>query len=369
LFDLVLTIDLAAGFHELEAEIGEAVSRVFATGWYVLGQEVEAFEREFASYCGVSHCIGVGNGTDALALILRACGVRSGDEVIVPAYTAVATWMAVSMLGATPVGVDVSPATYNLEPAAVEAAISPRTQAIVAVHLFGQPADMDALESIADARELVLIEDAAQAHGARHRGKVVGGLGRAASFSFYPTKNLGAMGDGGAVVTNDEELAYRVRMLRSYGWRSRSVSEVLGVNTRLDEVQAALLRVKLGRLDDWNDRRRDLAAGYLDGLAGVAGIQLPAVPDWTDPVWHQFVVGVEDRAGVQRSVADAEIQTLVHYDPLPHLTPAYRDLGWAAGVLPIAERLASRAISLPMYPQLSSNESDRVVEALRMAVD
>jgi len=360
----VPTIDLQAAVQELESEILQAVSRVLAHGRYVLGPEVEAFEREFAEFCGVMHCVGVGNGTDALALTLRACGIGPGDEVIVPAYTAVATWMAVNMAGATPVGVDVREDTYNLDPSALEPAISPRTRAIVPVHLFGQPADVSAIEAFASDRGLVLIEDSAQAHGARYRGRTVGGLVRAASFSFYPTKNLGAIGDGGAVITDDAELADRVRLLRSYGWRTRSVSEIVGVNTRLDELQAALLRVKLARLEEWNARRRALAGRYLEGLAGLAGLRLPHVPEWADPVWHQFVVGVEGRDAVQRALGGAGVETLVHYEPLPHLTPAYRDLGWAPGQLPVAERLASRALSLPMYPQLSPDDCDRVIEAL-----
>ena len=229
-------------------------------------------------------------------------------------------------------------------------------------------AALAAIEPIAVRHRLVLIEDSAQAHGARHQGKVVGGLARAAAFSFYPTKNLGAMGDGGAITTDDDALADRVRLLQSYGWRTRSVSEVLGVNTRLDELQAALLRVKLARLDEWNDLRGKLAARYLEGLAGPEGVRLPHVPAWVEPVWHQFVVGVEDRPTVQRALAGAGVETLVHYDPLPHLTPAYRDLGWSPGRLPRAERLATRALSLPMYPQLQLRDCDRVIEALSAAL-
>jgi dTDP-3-amino-3,4,6-trideoxy-alpha-D-glucose transaminase len=329
---------------------------------------VEAFEQEFAQYCGVRHCVGVGNGTDALALILRACEVGAGDEVIVPAYTAVATWMAVSMTGATPVGVDVCADTCNIDPAAVEEAVSARTRAVVPVHLFGQPADLAAIEPIAARHSLVIVEDAAQAHGARHRGALVGGLARAASFSFYPTKNLGAMGDGGAITTDDDDLADRVRLLRSYGWRSRSVSEVLGVNTRLDELQAALLRVKLEHLDDWNALRRARATQYADALGAIDGIRLPLASSWCEPVWHQFVVGVEHRHAVQNALAAAGVETLVHYDPLPHLTPAYRDLGWSPGSLPRAEWLADRALSLPMYPQLAPADCDRVVGALKSAL-
>lgn len=363
----LVPIDLRAGFLELEDEIAGAISRVCGSGRYVLGTEVEGFEREFAGFCGTRHCVGVGNGTDALALILRALGIGPGDEVVVPAYTAVATWMAVSMVGATPVGVDVRQDTYNLDPAGLNEAITRRTRAVVAVHLFGQPADLDAIAPIADQHGLTLIEDAAQAQGARHRDRVVGSLARAASFSFYPTKNLGAVGDGGAVTTDDDELAERIRLLRSYGWQQRSVSEILGVNSRLDELQAAVLRVKLAHLESWNQRRRALASRYLELLGGIAGVQAPEVPGWAEPVWHQFAIGLDDRAAVMGSMADAGVQTLVHYDPLPHLTPAYQDLGWAPGRLPVAEHLASRAVSLPMYPQLRIEDCDAVVGALRDA--
>lgn len=360
--------NVKAGFDELETAIMEAVADVFRSGWYVLGAEVEAFEAEFAAWCGVAHCVGVGNGTDALSLILRGLGVGVGDEVIVPAYTAVATWMAVTAVGATPIGVDVVEGTYNIDHERVVAAISDRTRAIVGVHLFGQPVDMRAIEAIAEPRGLFVIEDAAQAHGARYRDRAVGGLGRAASFSFYPTKNLGALGDGGAVVTNDPALADRVRLLRSYGWRTRSVSEIVGVNTRLDEVQAALLRVKLRCLGEWNDRRRAVADVYLSRLGDVPGLQLPEVPDWASPVWHQFVVGVDRRDAVLRELGSGGVQALVHYDPLPHLTPAYREMGWSAGMLPTAERLASRSLSLPMYPQLSNSDRDRVIDAVGAAL-
>lgn len=360
----ISAIDLRPGFVELQAEILEAIARVCRGGVYVLGSEVEAFEREFARFCGVRHCVGVGNGTDAIALTLRACDVGAGDEVIVSAYTAVATWMAVSMVGATPVGVDVRGDTYNMDAAAVEAAITSRTRAVIAVHLFGQPADLAAIERIAAPNGLVLVEDAAQAHGARYRGAVVGGLALAASWSFYPTKNLGAIGDGGAITTNDDSLADRLRLLRSYGWRTRSNSEILGVNSRLDELQAALLRVKLAHLNEWNQRRRELAARYRDGLATAEGVTLPNVPGWAQPAWHQFVVGVQERDSVRSALASTGVKTLVHYDPLPHLTPAFRERGWSEGRLPRAERMARSALSLPMYPQLHPRDCDRVIGEL-----
>jgi dTDP-3-amino-3,4,6-trideoxy-alpha-D-glucose transaminase len=363
----IAPIDLRVGLAELTDELEQAMSRVVASGVYILGPEVQAFESEFAAFCGVRHCVGVGNGTDALALALRACDIGVGDEVIVPAYTAVPTWMAVSLIGATPVGVDVDERTYSVDPAAVAAAVTPSTRAIVAVHLFGVPADVAALAPIAAEHGLVLIEDAAQAHGARHRGARVGGLARAAAFSFYPTKNLAAIGDGGAVITDDSELADRVRLLRSNGWRERGVSEIKGVNSRLDELQAAVLRVKLAHLEEGNARRAQLAARYREGLADLGPLALPEVPAWATPVWHQFVVGFDDRASVRDALEAQGVGTLIHYDPLPHLTPAYRADGWRAGSLPTAERLSRRAVSLPIYPQLTPDACDRVIEGVRHA--
>jgi len=358
-------LDLSRESSEVAQELAAAFERVRDSGRYVLGPEVEAFEREFASYCGRRHCIGVGNGLDALQLVFRAHGIGPGDEVVVPAYTAVATWMAVTLVGATPVGVDVHGDTYNLDPELAAAAVTERTRAIVPVHLFGQPADVPALAALAAERDLLLIEDAAQAHGARYAGKPVGTLARASTYSFYPTKNLAAMGDAGAVTTDDDDLAERIRLLRAYGWRTRGESETMGVNSRLDELQAALLRVKLQRLEAWTERRRELAGRYLAGLAAVAGITLPHVPDWADPVWHLFVVGRGGRDELAVRLAEMGIGTLVHYDPLPHLTTAYRETGWRAGSLPVAEGLAARALSLPLSPHLTDEEADRVVDGVR----
>jgi dTDP-3-amino-3,4,6-trideoxy-alpha-D-glucose transaminase len=362
-------LDLATVHKELRAELLEACSTVLDGGRYVLGREVEAFESEFAEYCRARHCVGVGNGFDALRLLLRAAGLGPGDEVIVPAYTAVATWLAVSAVGATPVGVDVDNETLNLDPVAVEPAITPATRAIIAVHLLGQPADIEALSDLAARHDLRLFEDAAQAHGARHRERRVGGLADAAAFSFYPTKNLGCLGDGGAVTTHDEQLAFEVRRLRSYGWQERSVSEIKGVNTRLDELQAALLRVKLRHLDEWNARRRAVASRYAFALANLP-IVLPHVPAWAEPVWHLYVVGTdpERRDATRASLERAGVGTLVHYDPLPHLTPAYRADGWKPGDLPVAEARAAGALSLPMHTSLDDEAIDRVVTALREVV-
>lgn len=355
-------LDLRAAIEELQTETDEAIRNVLEGGRYILGPEVEAFEREFAAFCGVRHCIGVGNGLDALQLLLRGFGIGPGDEVVVPAYTAVATWMAVTLVGATPVGADVHDTTWNLDAERVEAALTTRTKAVIAVHLFGQPAAMDPLAELAEGRGIVLIEDAAQAHGARYQGRRVGGLAHGAAFSFYPTKNLGALGDGGAVTTDDDELADTVRRLRTYGWRERDVSELKGINSRLDELQAGILRVRLRHLERWNGRRAEIAGTYLTALGD--RVTTPTIPSWAEPVWHLFVIAAEGRDDVRRQLAERGIGTLVHYFPLPHLTPTYRADGWAEGSLPIAERLAETSVSLPLYPQLSKRASHEVVEAV-----
>jgi dTDP-4-amino-4,6-dideoxygalactose transaminase len=355
-------LDLAAGLSEIRGELDEAFGRVLTGGRYILGPEVAGFEEEFASYCGVRHCVGVASGFDAIQLLLRALGIGQGDEVIVPAYTAVPTWLAVTLVGATPIGVDVDPRTWNIDPAAADAAVSVRTSAILAVHLFGQPAAMDELAELADRHGVALLEDAAQAHGAQYRGKRVGALARAAAFSFYPTKNLGALGDGGAVTTDDDALAARVRQLRTYGWKERDVSELKGVNSRLDELQAAVLRVRLRHLERWTAQRRRLADHYRANLP--AELQPPEVAAEAEPVWHLFVVASEQRDTLRDELAKEGIGTLVHYFPLPHLTPAFRADGWRDGLLPRAERLAERAVSLPLYPQLTDQQRDAVLAAL-----
>lgn len=356
-------LDLSAPWHELQVELDAAWHRVMSSGWYVLGKEVAAFEEEFAAYCGVRHCIGVGNGLDALHLIIRGYGIGPGDEVIVPSNTYIATWLAVTYAGATPVPVEPDEATFNLDPERLEAALTPRTRAIMPVHLYGQSADMDPILSVARRHGLKVIEDAAQAHGARYRGRRCGSLGDAAGFSFYPGKNLGAIGDGGAVTTDDDDLAGRLRMLRNYGSSKKYVNEVAGFNSRLDELQAALLRVKLKRLDEWNDRRRSMAAAYLDALADT-GLRLPVVPGWSDPVWHLFVVRSPDRDAVTALLDRSGIGWLVHYPIAPHLQDAYRYLGYGEGSFPLAEWLSREVLSLPMGPHLTSDELVRVVAAL-----
>ena len=292
-------LDIKASYLELKEGFDAAYQRVMDSGWYIQGEELKAFETEFAEYCGVKHCIGVGNGLDALHLILRAMDIGEGDEVIVPANTFIATWLAVTYAGATPVPVEPDERTYNIAPSKIEAAITKRTKAIMPVHLYGQPADMDPIVEIAARYNLKVIEDAAQAHGAKYKGRHTGGLGDAAGFSFYPGKNLGAFGDGGTVTTNDAELAKKVRMLGNYGSSVKYKNDIKGFNSRLDELQAAFLRVKLKKLAEWNKRRKVIANCYLNELEGVKDIILPYVPDWADPVWHLFVVHTKERYKLQ----------------------------------------------------------------------
>jgi len=357
-------LDLRAPYLELKEELDAAYLRAMESGWYVLGREVRLFEEEFAAYCGAERCVGVANGLDALHLILRSYGIGDGDEVIVPANTYIATWLAVSYAGARPVPVEPDERTYNIDPDRLEAAMTPRTRAVIAVHLYGQPADMDPIVEVARRHGLKVIEDAAQAHGARYKGRRVGALGDAAGFSFYPAKNLGAAGDGGAVVTDDAELADRVRVLRNYGSRVKYHNEVKGLNSRLDELQAALLRVKLSRLDEWNSRRRDVAARYLEALDGVPDLALPFVPGWAEPVWHLFVARHPQRDALQRHLADSGIGTLIHYPIPPHLSGAYAGEGWESGDFPITEAMAREILSLPMGPHLRESQVDEVARSI-----
>jgi dTDP-4-amino-4,6-dideoxygalactose transaminase len=318
------------------------------SAWYVLGREVETFEREFADYCGVKHCVGVGNGLEALHLILRAYDIKAGDEVIVPSNTYIATWLAVSYAGATPVPVEPDARTFNLDPNLIEDAVTPRTKAIMPVHLYGQPADMDPILEAARKHGLKVIEDNAQAQGARYKGRRTGSLGDAAGNSFYPGKNLGAFGDAGALTTNDAELADRVRTLRNYGSKKKYYNDVKGFNSRLDELQAAFLRVKLKKLDEWNGRRRAVATSYMAALLNTPNLTLPFVPDWAEPVWHLFVVRCLKRDVLQNKLAMAGVGTLIHYPVPPHLSGAYAERKWKQHDFPIAENLADTVLSLPM---------------------
>lgn len=348
-------VDFGAMNAELRPRLDAAYARVVDSNWLILGHELEAFEREFADYCGARHCIGVANGLDALFITLKAMGIGTGDEVIVPSNTYIATWLAVSYAGATPVPVEPDPRTYNIDPSLIEAAITPATRAILPVHLYGQPADMDPIMEIAQRHGLKVVEDAAQAHGARYKGRCTGSLGDAAGFSFYPGKNLGALGDGGAVLTSDDDLADHLRVLRNYGSRVKYHNEVKGFNSRLDELQAAFLRVKLVVLDDWNNRRRETAAHYLTALRD-SGLTLPYVPAWADPVWHLFVVRHPRRNQIQAALAAHDVSSLIHYPIPPHLQPAYEEMSFLPGIFPISEAIHEEVLSLPIWPQMSSDD-------------
>jgi dTDP-4-amino-4,6-dideoxygalactose transaminase len=361
-------LDLPAAYAELQEELDAATRRVMASGQFILGPEVTAFEEEFAGYCGTRHAIGVGSGLDALRLILLAYGIGPGDEVIVPSNTFIATWLAVSQAGATPVPVEPDGETHNITAAAVEPALTRFTKAIMPVHLYGQPADMDALLALGRDRGIPVIEDAAQAQGALYRGRRAGSLADAAGFSFYPGKNLGALGDAGAVTTDDELLADRLRTLRNYGSKVKYHHDVAGLNSRLDSLQAAALRIKLRRLDDWNSRRRAVATRYLERLAVVDEIVLPTVPERTEPVWHLFVVRHRRRDDLRERLDEAGVETIIHYPIPPHRAGAYA-AEFDGARLPIAEQLADEVLSLPIGPHLRLEDADRVAGAVQTAVD
>ena len=352
--------DLQAANAPFAAEVEAAVLRVARSGQHILGPEVEAFEAAWAAYCGTEHCVGCGNALDGLRMILMAQGIGPGDEVIVPANTYIATWLAVSLAGAVPVPVEPDAATFNLDPGAVAAAVTPRTAAIIAVHLYGRCADMLPIADIASQHGLLLVEDAAQAHGAQYLGSRAGSLGDAAAFSFYPTKNLGAMGDAGAVTTNDAQLAAKVRRLRNYGGAGRLDHQVRGINSRLDELQAAVLRAKLPHLGAMNGRRAGRADAY-DSILRRTGLVLPETGG--DHAWHQYVVCSADRDGLQADLARLGIETLVHYPVPPHLEAAYSDLGYGEGAFPVTERLARSVLSLPIgYKAPVGRIADTIVE-------
>lgn len=356
-------LDLKASYLELKGELDAAFHRVMDTGWYILGNEVEAFESEFAEYCDVKHCVGVGNGLEALQLILQAMDVGAGDEVIVPANTYIATWLAASNVGAVPVPVEPCARTYNIDPARIDAAITPRTKAIIPVHLYGQPADMDPINELASKHGLFVVEDAAQAHGACYKGRRTGSLGHAAGFSFYPGKNLGAIGDGGAVTTDDGALADRIRLLRNYGSKQKYVHVCKGVNSRLDELQAAFLRVKLRCLDEWNARRTRVAMAYSAALSG-RNVVVPYVPGYAEPVWHLYVVLSEERDALQQELKAAGIGTLIHYPIPPHMQEAYAMSGYGRDAFPLSARLAEQLLSLPMGPAMTDEQAAIVITAV-----
>lgn len=361
---MISFLDLKA-INQLQADdLKKAFARVLDSGWYILGQEVKAFEQEFATYCEAEHAVGLSNGLDALHLILRGYGIGPGDEVIVPANTYIATWLAVTYAGAVPVPVEPLQDTYNIDPSRIAAAITPRTRAIMAVHLYGQPADMDPIMDLAAQYGLKVIEDAAQAHGATYKGRVTGTLGHAAAFSFYPGKNLGALGDAGAIVTNDTKLAEKVRILANYGSHEKYHNEIQGYNCRLDELQAAFLRVKLTQLNAQTERRREIATRYLAGLHD-CNLILPQVLHGAASVWHLFVVQSTSRNDLKKHLGDLGIGTMIHYPIPPHLQPAYESLGFSKGSFPISEKIHDQVLSLPIGPTLSDLEVDNVINAIR----
>ena len=364
---IVPFLDLGAAYRELQPEIDAAIARVLASGQYVGGSEVERFESEFASYCGAAFAVGVGNGLDAIHLALRAMGIGPGDEVIVPSNTYIATWLAVSQCGARPVPLEPDEQTYNINPKSIEAAITPRTKVILPVHLYGQPADMDTIIAIARKHGLRVLEDAAQAHGAYYKGERLGAHGDIVAWSFYPGKNLGAMGDGGCVTTNDPIIAERISLLRNYGSSVKYVNEIQGYNSRLDPLQAAVLRVKLAYLDHWNDRRRSIAARYKQELAG-CNLVLPYVPDWAEPAWHLYVVQFPHRSVLQEKLNKAGISTIIHYPYPPHLQGAYNSHGFSSGAFPVTEKMANCCLSLPIGPHLDRSTVSMIIDSVKASI-
>lgn len=361
---MVSFLDLKSINLQHEAELKAAFDRVLNSGWYILGQEVNSFEKEFSEYCDVENTIGVSNGLDALHLILRGYGIGQGDEVIVPSNTYIASWLAVTYAGATPVPVEPVESTYNIDPSKIEAAITSRTKAIMVVHLYGQAVDMDPVLEIAQKYNLKVIEDAAQAHGSTYKGKKVGTLADAAGFSFYPGKNLGALGDAGAITTNDADLEDKVRVLLNYGSRIKYHNELKGYNCRLDELQAALLRVKLSGLDHENQRRAEIASRYCNELKDLP-ITLPVVDSNVESAWHLFVIRSKQRSQLQSKLTEMGIGTMIHYPIPPHMQEAYRDLGYQQGDFPIAEAIHDEVLSLPIGPTMSEDEVTQVITSLK----
>ena len=366
-------LNLRAAYLELKTEIDDAIARVLDSGYYIMGEEVEAFEAEWAAYCGAKYAVAVGNGLDALRLTLLAMGVGAGDEVIVPSNTYIATWLAVSQCGAKPVPVEPNPFTGNIDPGQIEAAITKNTKLILPVHLYGQPVDLDPIIALARKHGLMVLEDAAQAHGARYKGQRLGAHGDAVAWSFYPGKNLGALGDGGAVTTNDPSIAEQIRMLRNYGSSVKYIHQIQGVNSRLDPMQAAVLRVKLKSLDVWNGRRKLLAEEYFKKLTPLAvcgkmnekaDLILPGVPEWADPVWHLFVVRHARRDALQEHLGKCGVATMIHYPYPVHLQKAYADLGYRRNDFPRAEEIAATSLSLPIGPHLDRESCGFISECV-----
>ncbi len=357
-------LDLGASYRELKSDIDAAVARVLESGWYIGGPEVTAFEEAWAGYCEAAYAVGVANGLDALTLALRALEIGPGDEVIVPSHTYIATWLAVTAVGATRAKDLIIRGGHNIDPALIEAAITPATRALLPVHLYGQPADMAPMLEIADRHGLKIVEDGVQCHGARYKGKRIGAHGDIVCWSFYPGKNLGALGDGGAITTDDADLAERVRVLGNYGSQQKYLNRVKGVNSRLDPVQAAILGAKLPYLDEWTARRQATAAAYTAQLKDCP-LTLPHVPNWAEPVWHLYVIRSPERDELQKKLTAAGVGTLIHYPLPPHQQEAYADAGFAADAFPLAQSLATEVLSLPIGPQLESEKVDQVIEILK----
>ena len=358
-------VDLRQDYQEIKEEINQAIQRVLESGWFILGKELEAFEKEFAKYIGVKHVIGVNSGSDALYLSVKALGIGKGDEVITVSHTFISTVDAITRNGAKPVFVDIDPETYTMDVSQIEKKITERTKAIIPVHLYGHPADMDPIMEIAEEYGLYIIEDASQAHGAEYKGRKVGSIGHVACFSFYPTKNLGAYGDGGAIVTNDDELAENLRMLRNYGSSKKYYHDFVGVNSRLDEIQAAVLRVKLGHLDEWNEKRRKIAKLYNELLED-SDVITPIEKEWAKHVYHLYVIRHRERDKLHQYLLKNGIKTQIHYPVPVHLQKAYLDLGIRAK-LPVTERISREILSLPMFPYLTDAEIEKIAMVVKNA--
>ena len=357
-------LDLKASFTEIQDEIENAVLDSIRSGQYIGGDSLHSFESSFGNFVSSDYCIGVANGLDALVLSLKVLGVKPGDEVIVPSNTFIATWLAVTQCGATPVPVEPNAETYNIDSKLIEAKITERTKVIIPVHLYGQPADLDEILALAKAHNIYVVEDAAQAHGARYKGRKIGSHGDLVTWSFYPGKNLGALGDGGAITTNNEELAERLRVLRNYGSSERYVHTALGSNSRLDPVQAAVLSVKLRHLQEWNDRRVRIASIYNEAFKGLP-IILPSVRSHNDPVWHLYCIRVKNRDKFRKRLSSMGIETLIHYPIPPHLQDAYRFLSFDKNAFPLTESIASELISLPIGPSLKRSQTDHIVSSVK----
>lgn len=360
-------LDVLASYNELKNEIDASISRVLGSGTYILGPEVEIFEENYSRFCNSNHCVALGNGLDAVYLSLASIGIKAGDEVIVPANTFIATWMAVTRCGAVPVPVDPILDTYNIDSKSIEKCITKKTKAIVLVHLYGQPVDIDPILELARERNLRVIEDAAQAHGAKYKDASIGAHSDIVAWSFYPSKNLGAMGDSGAITTNDSDLASRIRSLGNYGSSGKYEHVIQGVNSRMDPVQAAILNTKLEHLEAWNNRRKALAKRYSEGLSNTDCI-LPVVPEWADPVWHLYVIRNKNRDKLKIYLEDAGVGCSIHYPVPPHLQKAYENLSYRQGDFPVTESISQQVLSLPIGPHLSTDDQDRVIDLLQSFV-